>query len=271
MRIPIHYYLGIAVTAIVSALLLWAQMHGHYINFTGLLEVLGGTLGAAMLGRSPKPVWALLCDLPRRMRTTLEDKSTDVEFFLDIANLYRQGSFQSAEHNANLLADSMLRGGVCLVLDRTPREDLIRLLQWKSGARREHDQAEIQILRTLMMLAPAFGMLGTLLGMVEMLGLLDQSGLDQVGGAIGFALWSTVYGLVVANLLVKPAIMRLEQQARERRAWEFAFMEAVLMMHDRRHPNLIREYLQTLTEVPQQLSPAAMAQMRHFELHSIKG
>lgn len=240
----------IASALLVCAGLLFVQWRWHFINFTGLLEVLGGTLGAAMLGRSPRAVWTLLCDLPRRMRAPTDDKSADIEFFLDIAGLYRQGSVQTAEHSVRILADPILRGGVHLVLDRTPREDLVRLLQWKSGALREHDQAEIQILRTLMMLAPAFGMLGTLFGMVQMLNLLDHAGLQQVGGAIGFALWSTVYGLVLANLFVKPAIMRLEQQARERRAWECAFTEAVLMMHDRRNPGLIREYLQTLTERP---------------------
>lgn len=260
MKIPIRRYAGIACVPIVCGALLWLQWRGHYINFTGLLEVVGGTLGAAMLGRSPRKVWALLRDLPRRLRRPLEDKSADVEFFLDIAGLYRHGNIQTAEHSVRILADPILRNGVNLILDRTPRDDLVRLLQWKSGALREHDQSEIQILRTIMMLAPAFGMLGTLLGMAQMLNQLELAGLQQIGSATGFALWSTVYGLVIANLLAKPAVMRLEQQARERRAWEFAFMEAVLMMHDRRHPSLIREYLQTLLEQPQPATAGATLQ-----------
>lgn len=255
MKIHIPRLVRIAGVTIVCAALLWLQLDGRYINFTGLLEVLGGTVGATMLGRSPRAVMALLRGLPRRMRAAEEDKSADVEFFLDIASLYRQGNIHTAEHSVRILADPILHNGVNLILDRTPREDLIRLLQWKSGALREHDQSEIQILRTMMMLAPAFGMLGTLLGMVQMLSQLEYAGLELIGSATGFALWSTVYGLVLANLLVKPATMRLEQQARARRAWEFAFMEAVLMMHDRRHPSLIREYLQTLTESPQPASP----------------
>lgn len=244
MKIPYPRPMAIAGASIACAGLLWLQLNGHYVNFTGLLWVLGGTLLATVLGRSPTAVKALLRDLPRRLREPAEDKSADVEFFLDIAGLYRQGNIHTAEQSVRILTDPILRSGVEMILDRTPREDLVRLLQWKSGALREHDQAEIQILRTMMMLAPAFGMVGTLLGMVQMLNELDEALVEQIGSAVGFALWSTVYGLVLANLVVKPVTMRLEQQARHRRAWEFAFMEAVLMMHDRRHPGIIREYLE---------------------------
>lgn len=265
MKIPYPRYTAIAGGSIACAVLLWLQLDGHYVNFTGLLEVLGGTLLATMLGRSPQAVAALLRDLPRRLRAPAEDKSADVEFFLDIAGLYRQGNIHTAEHSVGILADPILRNGVDLILDRTPREDLIRLLQWKSGALREHDQSEIQILRTMMMLAPAFGMVGTLLGMVQMLNELDEAIVEQIGSAVGFALWSTVYGLVLANLVVKPAIMRLEQQARQRRAWEFAFMEAVLMMNDRRHPGIIREYLQALTELPNTVLQATLPPKQAME------
>nr|WP_255211128.1 hypothetical protein [Methylogaea oryzae] len=154
MKIPYPRPMAIAGASIACAGLLWLQLNGHYVNFTGLLWVLGGTLLATVLGRSPTAVKALLRDLPRRLREPAEDKSADVEFFLDIAGLYRQGNIHTAEQSVRILTDPILRSGVEMILDRTPREDLVRLLQWKSGALREHDQAEIQILRTMMMLAP---------------------------------------------------------------------------------------------------------------------
>jgi len=98
----------------------------------------------------------------------------------------------------------------------------------------------LRVMQAMAGFAPAFGMLGTLLGLVRMLFGLGESGLDVVGSAMGFAMITTVYGLVAANLAIKPVISRMEQQSRELLAGYHLRYELLAMMFSREHAALIR-------------------------------
>jgi len=122
---------------------------------------------------------------------------------------------------------------------------MMRTLQWRIGNERENDQQEIRVIRAMAGYAPSMGMLGTLLGLVQMLFGLGDKGINEVGVAMGFAMLTTVYGLVGANLLLKPLAGKMEQQSRIRLSWLYAQLETVLMLKERSHPIHIREALET--------------------------
>lgn len=236
-------------------LLLWADPSGRYFNLSGLFLVVVGTFAATVLAHSFRGV----TDLLRRLRSKLTNKasmdSEDLDVFLHLVEAHRRGSVRAAEQAARRLQESLLRTGAELVINRTPQADLTRMLQWKIGAQRERDQAEIQIVRTMGAFAPAFGMLGTLLGLIGMMYGLDANRMEQIGESMGFAMLTTVYGLVLANLVLKPLATRLERRANENLAWAYVQMESVLMLHDRCHAAMFRDYWQAFFDHPEASEP----------------
>jgi chemotaxis protein MotA len=217
---------------------------GHYLNIPGLLWVIAGTLAMTVLAQSSRSVIDLFRQLPQKLKKSNTISAKDIAIFMRIVDLHRQGSARSAEMVAKRLHEPLLRNGVELVINRTPEADLIRIMQWRIGALREQDYDDVKIVRTLGIFAPAFGMLGTLIGLIEMMYALDTNNLDKIGQSMGFALLTTAYGLVLANFIFKPLASRLEQRAKDRAAWLQVQAEAVRMLHDRCHPTLMQDYWQ---------------------------
>lgn len=233
--------------ALVGLLVMVARFTpgGRYLSLPGLLLILLGTTAAAGLCHSFRSVWQLIRHLPAELRLETVDPDAELERLLRIAEWHRLGHIRSAEQGLRRLTEPLLREGAELVLNRTPPAELQRLVQWKIGARREVDQERIKIVRTMAMFAPAVGMIGTLAGLIEMMSALDASKLHHMGAAMGFALLTTLYGLVFANVVLKPIAARLEFHSRQRLAWLHVQAETIRLLSDRCHPRLIQDYWRT--------------------------
>jgi chemotaxis protein MotA len=118
-------------------------------------------------------------------------------------------------------------------------------LQWRIAGVRARESGQTQILYTMSAFAPAFGMLGTLFGLVHMLSGLGDSGLNQIGGSMAFAMITTVYGIIASNLVFKPLAIKMERRTAQRLLHMASLMEGVLQIHQKRHPMLIREALES--------------------------
>ncbi len=251
----LHIVAG-TVLAVLCIGMLWYGGALFFINLPGLLLVLGGTFLASVISHSRGRVVALLRRVPVLMREAPEEVFADRRAFLQVAGMYRRGDVRGAERATMTLNDSFLRNSARLALDPHGSEELSRVLQLQMRRRKEQDSAEVRILRTMATFAPAFGMLGTLLGLVVLLGDLGNSGLEQIGATMGFALMSTLYGLLAANLLFRPLSLKLEDRSRSRLNHMGFLLEAVVMLHHRQHPVAISEYLdsETLEPHPEALS-----------------
>lgn len=253
----------IAIGVFISLLLMLSGIGGLWTAaIAGFVFVVGGSFLAAISSQSAAQVLGVLFKTPALLKGSqgLNQRKAQLEQFLHIADWARRGNSREAERQAAFLEDDFWRRGVLLILDRTPERELMRTLQWRIGHEREQDQMETQVIRSLASYAPALGMLGTLLGLVQMLFGLGDKGVNEVGVAMGFAMLTTVYGLIGANLLLKPLVLKLEQQSRSRLAWMYAQLEAVLMLKERSHPYYIRDALETCLE-----------QGRSYELPSLAG
>jgi chemotaxis protein MotA len=253
--VPIAGGLALAALALLVLLALWANPSGRYVNLPGLALVTLGTLAASILAHSARNVLGMLRRLPAKLGRRVPVNGEELELFLRIAEWHRQGRTQLAEQTAKKLQDPILRSGAELVIGRAPESELGRMLAWKIGAQRERDQDDIKIILAMAGFAPALGMLGTLIGLIEMMYALDSSQMDHIGAAMGFALLATVYGLVIANLVLKPVAVRLEDRAKEHLAWRHVQAEAVRLLHERGHPSLIRDYWRTYLERSEPSAP----------------
>jgi chemotaxis protein MotA len=242
LRKKIHVAVS-AVLILLSAVLLWRLSGVFFINLPGLLLVLGGTYLASVISHTNGRVLELLRRVPLLLREPPAETFDDRRAFLQMAGMYRRGDVRGAERAALELRDEFLRNGARLALDPQGAGELNRMLQWQLRQCKERDAGEVRILRTMATFAPAFGMLGTLFGLVSLLGDLGNSGLEQIGLTMGFALMSTLYGLLAANLLFRPLALKLEERSRGRLHHMGFLLEALVMLHQRQHPLAIGEYL----------------------------
>lgn len=217
---------------------------GLFFNIPGLLVVLGGTFAAALVSRPWRDVQAVLRQLPQLLRDETPGIDAELNQLLRFAEWYRLGSLRAAERELENITHPFLHAGLRMLADGCQPQDLSKSLQWRMSGLRAREQGEAQILRTLAVFAPAFGMLGTLFGLVHMLSGLGESGLGEIGSSMAFAMITTLYGIVAANLFFKPLAIKLERRTHQRLLQMGMLMEGILMIYEKRHPTLIRETLE---------------------------
>jgi chemotaxis protein MotA len=215
---------------------------------SGLWLVLGGTLVAARLSHSGSALQALGSAF-RSLKITAgarEGAQTDLSYFFEAARCFRYGKVRPAEAVTQLIKEPVLRRGTQLVLDGFSREQVMLALQRQVAEERDHYRQPVDLLRAMSNYAPTLGMLGTLLGLVQMLFNLSAGEMTTIGTSMGFAMLTTVYGLTLSNLALKPLASKLEQTGRFKVNECLAQIQAVMLLYDRQHAEVIREVMEQL-------------------------
>ena len=214
-----------------------------FLNIPGLLVVMGGTLLATFVSRPLKDVYKVLRALPTLFRQEEDTIEADITQLLRFANCYRSGKLRAAERELATIDNPFLSSGLQQVIDGAALEDLNKSMQWRISGLRDRDHSQIQILQTMSVFAPAFGMLGTLFGLVHMLSGLGNSALNEIGVTMAFAMLTTVYGIVAANLFFKPLAIKMERRTNQRLMRLNSLREGILQIYEKRHPTLIKDSL----------------------------
>jgi chemotaxis protein MotA len=252
----------LALVVATSVALQFAVSGSAFIAVTaGFSLVVCGTLLMARLSHSRGAMRQLRRDLRALRRNPAEsgDDPNHLQWFLRAASLFRYGNIRPAEDAARQITRPVLRRGTLLVLDGFQRQQLSMALQRQIAEERERLVGPVELLRAMAGYAPTLGMLGTLLGLLQMLFGVGTGDTATMSTAMGFAMVTTVYGLVIANLIIKPLASKLEQHNRQALTQSIVDLQAVLLLYERKHPQYIREVIQNSSARPQAGPIAAMA------------
>ncbi len=237
-------FLG-GVALLVGMIILSPESAGVFLNIPGLIVVIGGTLAATLISRPVSEVRTLLRKIPQLFRAEESTIDSDIGQLLQFAERYRYSNPRAAERALSAISNPFLSTGLRQTVEGSSPEDLTKSLQWRIAGVRSQENAQTQILYSMAAFAPAFGMLGTLFGLVHMLSGIGESGLNEIGGTMAFAMLTTVYGIVASNLVFKPLAIKLERQTSQHLMEMTALMEGILQVNEKRHPTLIRETLES--------------------------
>jgi len=230
---------------LLIAMIIMSPDHiGAFFNIPGLFVVIGGTLAATVVSRPIKDVRNVLRKVPELFRDQDESVELEITQLLRFAECYRHGNLRAAERELACIDNPFLHSGLQQILDGGQLQNLSKSLQWRMSGLRQREQGQTHILRTMAGFAPAFGMLGTLFGLVHMLSGLGNSGLNEIGSNMAFAMITTLYGIVAANLFFKPLAIKMERRTTRRLTQLNMLMEGVLLVYQKRHPTLIKETLE---------------------------
>ncbi len=239
--------LGLLLGAVIviAGALLTAESPTDLFDLTSLLIVLGGTVAATLISYPLREVLRVFKVFLIVLRNENLYAREDMDEIVRVSRQYFQGQLTALDDELDKLKNPFLRTGVQLVIDGAPVEDIVELMQWRIARLKAREAAEAQIFRSMAMYAPAFGMLGTLLGLVNMLQGL-QSDFQTIGANMAVAMLTTLYGILLANLIFKPIAIKFERRTERRVIQMNMVLEGITLMAQRRSPSFIRLYLESL-------------------------
>jgi chemotaxis protein MotA len=230
---------GIAVTGV--------SFH-YFFQPTGVLIVVGGTLGV-MLITTPRP--ALLLALRRTLNLFSAAASTSredlIEEIVSYAKVVRIKGMFAIEPNIDRVSHSFLQEALLLAMDVKERTELQSALESKIRLCERQSEAAAKVLEVAGGFTPTIGVLGTIVGLIDVL--RQFSSLSTIAYGVGAAFTSTIYGLALANLLLLPAAHRIRARASETFDLQELMTEGALCLFDGMHPRLVRQRLRSFLNV----------------------
>lgn len=196
---------------IIAAMVLGGSP-GAFVDLPAILIVVGGTLMVTMVSfsitdmvKAQTIIWKAITYQQRRPG----DAALMVTYLADIAR--RQGALALEQHEDQFRRERFLARAMQLVIDGTPGSDVERIMMREAEATMHRHARSAGILRRAGEVSPAMGLIGTLVGLIQMLGNLQDPA--TIGPAMAVALLTTFYGAVLANMFFMPIANKLERNS----------------------------------------------------------
>lgn len=216
---------------------------GMFIDVPSLSIVFGGTLGVTLMNF---PLAQCLAVVKVTLKTVMFKLNTPTEEILRIveyANLARREGLLALEDKLQAVDDEFFAKGIQLVIDGFPVETVRDIMELEAEWQFQRHSSGKKILDAIGSMAPAFGMVGTLIGLVKMLANLSDP--SQIGGGMAVALLTTMYGAMVANMFAIPLAGKLDIRAKEEALLRDLMVEGFIAIQSGEKPALIKEKLKS--------------------------
>lgn len=227
---------GLVVSAILSGSSLII-----FISVPSFLIVVGGTVGAAMVNFPMGYVIGVIGVIKNTFFTSLEAPTEVVDRFKDYANRARREGILSLEPLIKEIDDDYMRKGLQLTVDGLEPQTIQEILETEISYLSERHSTGADVVANLGTLAPALGMIGTVIGLVQMLQTMSDP--STIGPAMAVALLTTLYGAILANLVFNPLAGKLKARSKEEVLLREMIMEGILSISKGENPRIIEEKL----------------------------
>ena len=235
--------LGLALVAIVVSTLIDGNSLGVLIGPSSFVLVIVGTIGAAVMGYRLADVKRFVAVFLYALKGSPPDPDDSVTTLAELAEVARKDGMLALEGRLDDLADPFLRQGLQLVVDGQSADQVREALEIDVAAMEERHGVGIGFFKALAAYSPTLGMIGTVIGLINVLGNLDSP--DQLGTGMALALLTTLYGVMFANLVFNPVAARLQRlHALETAAREIS-IDGVLSVQAGASPRVLVERLET--------------------------
>lgn len=238
----------IGVILAFSAILLGNALEGGQLaallDAPAFIIVVGGTLGAVIL-QTP---WLSLVRASRMFAWVVKPPELDIDKEIERLAAWsktaRREGLLGLENISQGLKDPFRRKGLELVVDGIDPHTIRRLMEVDSQARTDSDLAAANVFKSMGGYAPTIGILGAVIGLIQVLGNLADP--NELGAGIATAFVATIYGVGFANLLFLPIADRLRTQVIRYAGADDLFIEGLIAIADGEHPRSVEMRLRGL-------------------------
>ena len=245
--------LGIAIVAIFLSILLGGGNPASLINIPSILVVFGGTAGAILASFPMGSVLKVHKVILKTIFGTPLDPAKTIRDLVGYAEIARREGILSLENHVEEMDDPFIVRGIKMAVDGTDPELIRTILDTELEALMDRHAQGKAILDTTGKMAPAFGMIGTLMGLIFMLQNMDDP--SAIGPGMAVALITTLYGALIANVVTGPIAEKLAANDADEVLVKTIVIAGVMSIQSGDNPRVVESKL--LTYLP----PAQRAEL----------
>lgn len=212
-----------------------------FADVPSALIVLGGTVGCTLVNYPLNKVLSVIGVIKQTVFTKAESPSEIIGRFMDYANRARREGILSLEPLLKEIDDDYLRKGLQLTVDGLEPATIENILDTEVSYLEQRHEAGAEIVGVMGAFAPAMGMIGTVIGLVQMLQTMSDP--STIGPAMAVALITTFYGALLANLVFLPMAGKLRDRSRDELLTRDLIKEGILAISKGENPRIIEEKL----------------------------
>ncbi len=233
--------IAIALTTVIAGIASTGVNLRYFLQPTAAWIVLGGTLGVTLITTPRKSLLHAVRRVLGLLHQPAADRETLTEEIVSCVRTARVQGLLAVEPFIEQASNVFLREMLALAIDAKSRSEFQATLETKLRLRERQGDADAKVLEVAGGFAPAIGVIGTVVGLIDVL--RQFANMNSVAFGIGTAFVSTMYGLALANLVLLPAAHRIRASVAETFEIEEMIVEGGLCLMDGTHPALVRERL----------------------------
>jgi chemotaxis protein MotA len=214
-----------------------------FLNVPSLMIVVGGSTASVLIHFSLAQFLRLIPILKKTVLFKLPSETDLIQKMVNYSAINRKNGALALEQHLKSAGDEFLVKGLQMIIDGQSEEDIERQMGMEISYLQERHAEGKKMIEFMGAAAPAFGMIGTLIGLVQMLGNLSSP--DDIGSGMATALITTFYGAVLANLVYIPMAGKLGLRSKREIFLREMVVEGVLGIVRGESPTAVREKMQT--------------------------
>lgn len=233
--------IAIGLVALIGGFLLDGGHISGLLVLSAAVIVFGGTIGAVVVS-FPK---SQLKQIPKALRLAFREKRSDpnalISEIVDMAVVARREGVLALEDRAQAHPDAFLRDGLQMVVDGTDPDQIRHILDVEIEAKEKLYAGYAKLFEAAGGYAPTMGIIGTVMGLIHVLGNLSDP--ESLAGAIAVAFSATLYGVASANVIYLPIASKIKVRGEEHAAEMDMMLEGILALQAGENPQLIHKKL----------------------------
>jgi len=227
-----------AILLIASAVILGVSP-SVFINPASLLIVVGGTLLVVLAKFSFAQFLGAFKAAARAFKFKLPETQASIEELVDISNVARKEGVLGLEGRA--LSSPFLSQGIQMLVDGQDGDTIKQLLNKERLMTLDHNRSGAKVFTAMADVAPAMGMIGTLIGLVQMLSNMEDP--KSIGPAMAVALLTTLYGAMIATMIATPIADKLSLRMTEEARMQSLYIDALVAIKAGTNPRIVEQLL----------------------------
>jgi len=215
----------------------------NMFDLPSIIITLGGSISGTLASNKLQDFIAGLKSITLTFKEVPQDPAAVIRNIIDLSNTARKEGLLALEEAANGIEDEFLKKGIMLVVDGTDPELVRGIMETDLGCIEQRHKKSIAVWEKWGELGPAWGMIGTLIGLVDMLYHMDDP--STLGPAMAVALITTLYGSLLANWICTPVSNKLKADNAIEMQQKEVMIEGLLSIQAGENPRVIEEKLKS--------------------------
>ena len=233
--------IGIALTGIAVGLLLENGKVNQMLQPTAAVIVFGGTLGAVMVQFPFSVVMQAACQLLEVFISVDDPASRLIVDLMRYTARARRGGVMSLETELEIIEDPFLRKSLTLAVDGTQPRELRQAMELDMDMEADSEDMIPKVFEAAGGFAPTIGILGAVIGLIQVMQRLDN--INEIGKGIAVAFVATIYGVGSANILFLPCAGRIKMMMRRKQVLRELILDGVIAIVNGTSPRALEETL----------------------------